>query len=95
MQLRGGITMNVSLIILIAIVFVVIITPVIIKTYSDHDYKKQVDGSRKERRFSGENPPVDVKDITPSTEQLEADVYKEQMKAELKLKGGQNILGPM
>ncbi len=87
--------MNISILLVLILSVLVLMVPIFKIIYSERDYKKQLSGKRPMRKFIGENVPKDVKDIGPSQTQLENDMYKARMEAELKLKGGQNLLGPM
>lgn len=80
---------------LIVVVAAAVLIPVIIKMVSDNDYKRQIKGKRPMRQYKGANPPKDISDTMPSSKELEDNVQKLANEAELKIKSGQNLMGPM
>ena len=83
-----------GMMVIMLVIALVTIIPVVIKIISDIDYKRQITGKRKERRFRGERAPMGASDLEMSMEQNEEYQRREANLAELRIKSGQNLLGP-
>ncbi|SEI67228.1 hypothetical protein SAMN02910453_1066 [Lachnospiraceae bacterium A10] len=79
---------------ILVVIAIATLIPVVIKIISDIDYKRQITGKRKERRFQGNRAPMSASDLEMSTEQNEEYQRREANLAELRIKSGQNLLGP-
>ncbi len=87
--------MNTALIFVIVIVALAIFVPAIVIAVSDWDYKRQLAGTVPERKWDGDIASADSTDGIVNGENVMQNLERETNVAEMKLKGGQNILGPM
>ncbi|MBR1571399.1 MAG: hypothetical protein IJ655_01515 [Lachnospiraceae bacterium] len=87
--------MNTALIFVIVIVALAIFVPAIVIAISDWDYKRQLAGATPERKWDGDIASADSADDIVNGGNVMQSLEHETNVAELKLKGGQNILGPM
>ncbi len=87
--------MNTALIFVIVIVALAIFVPAIVIAVSDWDYKRQLAGTVPERSWDGDIASADSTDGIVNGENVMQNLERETNVAEMKLKGGQNVLGPM
>ncbi len=90
--------MNEALVALIIVIGAMVLVPIIfkacLKAYQDYDFKRQLEGKIPERKYRGDNPPIDISEDYGSNGNTNQQMYKESCDAELRMRGMQNIIGP-
>lgn len=90
--------MNEALVALIIVIGAMVLIPIILKTfakaYQDFDFKRQLEGKIPERKYHGDNPPIEISEDYGSNGNTNQQMYKESCDAELRMRGMQNIIGP-